>query len=104
VSRFTNKWASVDYDQAQQIFPEGFYVVKLFKTGKIPWRNIRHFDLKGDEYYTCPHLYCLYAKDGMPYDAFGYYIINEADTYEFELPVDNRIDLTSLMDMLTTKL
>jgi hypothetical protein len=40
----------------------------------------------------------------MPYDAFGYYIINEADTYEFELPVDNRIDLTSLMDMLTTKL
>jgi hypothetical protein len=93
----TRQWASLDYDQSQRTFPDGFHVVKLFKTGKIPWRNIRHYDLRGDEYYRCPHLYCLYAENGMPYEGFGYYIVNEPDSYEFELPVENRIDLTPLL-------
>lgn len=96
----TREWASLDYDQSQQVFPARFHVVKLFKTGKIPWRNIRHYDLQGDEYYRCPHLYCLYANDGMPYEGFGYYIINEPGSYEFELPIQNRTDLASLLGKL----
>lgn len=83
VSSQTRQWASLDYDQSKCTFSDDFYVVKVFKTGKIPWRNIRHYDLNGDEYYRCPHLYCLYADDGMPYEGFAYYVINERDSYEF---------------------
>jgi hypothetical protein len=97
VSDDTRQWASLDYAQSEQAFPARFQVVKIFKTGKIPWRNIRHYDLRGDEYYSCPHLYCLYANDGMPYEGFGYYVINEHDSYEFELPLQHRVDLTSLL-------
>jgi len=103
VSDDTGQWASLDYDQSQQTFPDKFHVVKLFKSGKIPWRNIRHYDLRGDEYYRCPHLYCLYANDGMPYEGFGYYIINEPDSYEFELPIQDRIDLASLLGRLAAR-
>ena len=57
-----------------------------------------HLDVyKRQEYYRCPHLYCLYANDGMPYEGFGYYVINEPDSYEFELPIQHRVDLTSLL-------
>jgi len=73
--------------QEKLSLPTGFSVAKVFKTGKIPWRNIRHFDLRGDDYYCCPHLYCLYADDGMPYEGFGYYLITNDDSYEFELPI-----------------
>jgi hypothetical protein len=97
VSDDTRQWASLDYAQSQQTFPDKFHISKVFETGKIPWRNIRHYDLGGDEYYRCPHLYCLYANDGMPYEGFGYYVINEPDSYEFELPIQHRIDLTSLL-------
>jgi hypothetical protein len=97
VSDGTKQWAPLEYDESQQTFPERFHIVKIFKTGKIPWRNIRHYDLSGDEYYRCPHLYCLYADNGMPYEGFGHYVINDDDSYEFELPIDHRIDLASLL-------
>jgi len=97
VSDDTRQWASLDYAQSQQTFPDRIHVAKIFKTGTIPWRSIRHYDLGGDEYYRCPHLYCFYANDGMPYEGFGYYVINEPDSYEFELPIQHRVDLTSLL-------
>jgi len=97
VSDDTRQWAPLDYAQSQQTFPDRLHVAKIFKTGKIPWHNIRHYDLGGDEYYRGPHLYCLYANDGMPYEGFGYYVINEPDSYEFELPTQHRVDLTSLL-------
>src|ERR1700722_8885814 len=40
VSDDTRQWVSLDYDQSQQTFPDGFHLAKIFKTGKIPWRNI----------------------------------------------------------------
>ena len=97
VSDDTGRWASLDYAQSQQEFSDRLHVAKIFETGKIPWRNIRHYDVGGDEYYRCPHLYCLYANDGMPYEGFGYYVINEPDSYEFELPIQRRVDLASLL-------
>jgi hypothetical protein len=78
-------------------FPPGFHAAKVFKTGKIPWRNIRHFDARGDDYYSCPHLYCLYAENGMPYEGFSYYLIG-GDQYEFELQSDYRVQLDVLLN------
>jgi hypothetical protein len=75
----------------------GFSVKKIFKTGKIPWRNIRHFDSRGDNFYNCPHLYCLYADDGMPYEGFAYYLTTSDNSFEFELSIANRVDLDVLL-------
>jgi hypothetical protein len=94
----THNWALIDGDNRDMPLPPGFSVRKIWKTGKIPWRNIRHFDARGDAYYNCPHLYCVYADNGMPYEGFGYYPITPDDTYEFELPSRDRLELNELLN------
>jgi|GEM_PF-3326074 hypothetical protein len=101
VAEFSRQWASLKNNEDERSFPTGFRIAKVFKTGKIPWRNIRHFDLRGDDFYPCPHLYCLYDDDGMPYEEFGYYLIPDDDSYEFELPLADRVDLKVLLESLT---
>jgi hypothetical protein len=96
-SKLTREWASLkSRDQAGGL-PPHFWMAKVFKTGKIPWRNIRHFDLRGDEYYPCPHLYCAYADHGMPYEGFAYYFINGDESRERELSSKDQVDLAALL-------
>jgi hypothetical protein len=97
VSEFTRSWSLLPEKRKEEEFPTGFWPVKVFKTGRIPWRNIRHYDLKGDEYQRCPHLYCLYADNGMPYEGFEYYRISEGRSYHFALPSDARVELETLL-------
>ena len=97
VSEHSRQWASLKYGERERSFPRGLSVTKVFKTGKIPWRNIRHFDLRGDDFYNCPHLYCLYADNGMPYEGFGYYLITNHGSYESELSFADRVDLNVLL-------
>jgi hypothetical protein len=97
VSKFTKSWSLLPDDRAKEAFPTGFWPIKVFKTGRIPWRNIRHYDLGGDEYYPMPHLYCLYADNGMPYEGFEYYEITESDSYHFSLPSDAAVELERLL-------
>jgi hypothetical protein len=96
-SPLTRQWASLKYGEHQLDFPNEFSVKKVFKAGKIPWRNIRHFDSLGDDCYSCPHLYCLFADDGMPYEGFGYYLITDDDSYQFEISIGDRVDLDVLL-------
>jgi len=103
VSEFTKSWSALPEDRAEENFSHGFWPVKVFKTGRIPWRNIRHYDLRGDEYYPFPHLYCLYANDGMPYESFEYYAISEGDSYHFRLPSEARVDLDRLLSLDPSK-
>jgi hypothetical protein len=98
-SEFTKSWSLLPDERVEENFPQGFWAVKVFKTGKIPWRNIRHYDLSGDEYYPFPHLYCLYADDGMPYEGFAYYAISENDAYHFRLQADAQTDLDRLLSL-----
>jgi hypothetical protein len=104
VSEFSRQWASLEDGQIERSFPTGFWVAKVFKTGKIPWRNIRHFDLMGDDFYRCPHFYCLYADNGMPYEGFGYYLIRDNVSYELELPLADRVTLDVLLSTESTKM
>jgi len=97
VSEHSRQWASLKDREHENSFPRGFRLVKIFKTGKIPWRNIRHFDLRGDNFYNCPHLYCLYADDGIPYEGFGYYLVTSVNSYEFELSLADRVELNVLL-------
>lgn len=100
-SNHTRLWASLKGGEQESSFPPGFRVAKVFKTGKIPWRNIRHVDLRGDDFYNCPHFYCLYADSGMPYESFGYYIISNDNSRESELSTDDRVNLDVLLDIRT---
>jgi hypothetical protein len=93
----TGYWSQLTSDQSDEPFPCGFHRAKVFRTGKIPWRNIRHYDLRGDEYYPFPHLYCLYADNGMPYEGFRYYVISEDDSYHFALRAEAQIELAELL-------
>ena len=93
----TGDWSPLTSDQSDDSFTGRFHRVKVFKTGKIPWRYIRHYDLRGDEYYPFPHLYCLYADDGMPYEGFRYYAISEDDSYHFALRAEAQIELAELL-------
>jgi hypothetical protein len=93
----TGDWSPLTSDQSEESFPGRFHRVKVFKIGKIPWRNIRHYDLRGDEYYPFPHLYCLYADNGMPYEGFRYYAISEDDSYHFALRAEAQIELAELL-------
>ena len=97
VSESTKRWSTLPEEQAKDPFPSGFRPIKVLKTGRIPWRNIRHYDLRADEYYPFPHLYCLYADNGMPYEGFEYYQIPESDSYLFSLPSDARVELERLL-------
>jgi hypothetical protein len=94
----TRKWALLTDEQSDLSYPPRFNKVKVFITGKIPWRNILHYDMRGDEYYRDPHLYCQFADAGEPYEARGYFIIREeGEGHEWELPAGERIGLTALL-------
>jgi hypothetical protein len=58
--------------------------VNIIKLGNIPFNNIVEYDLDGDDYYNCPHVYCVYANNGMPYEGFTYVISGE----EYDPPLD----------------
>ncbi len=97
VSELTKSWCPLPHDRVNESFPVGFWPIKVFKTGKIPWRNIRHFDRAGDEYYPFPHLYCLFADNGMPYEDFGYYEMSKNESYHFPLQLEARVGLEKLL-------
>jgi hypothetical protein len=94
---WTRKWAVLTYEQSKLSFPTRFTQGKVFMTGKIPWRNILHYDMRGDEYYPQPHLYVQYADDGAPYEGFAYFLLGNG--YEQELSPEHRIELQDLLKL-----
>jgi hypothetical protein len=98
VSESTRQWALLKYKDKERGLPSGLPAAKIYTTGKIPWRNIRHCDLNGDDFYRCPHFYCIYANDGMPYEGFGYYLIPGDKSFEFELSVKGRVEPEVLLE------
>jgi hypothetical protein len=96
LDRRTSKWASLTYEQSKLSFPTRFTQGKIFMTGKIPWRNILHYDMRGDEYYPQPHLYVQYVN-GEPYEGFAYFLLGNG--YEQELSAEDRIELSDLLKL-----
>jgi hypothetical protein len=95
VDSATRKWALLTDEQSESSFEPSLTKVKVFITGKIPWRNILHYDMDGDQFYREPHLYCNYADDGKPYEAFGYFIVGPG--HEWELQPGEKIGLEALL-------
>jgi hypothetical protein len=85
-------WATIEhgavFDTSQ------FTVIKVWQLGKIPFRNIRHYDPKGDQNYPLPHLYCAFDNNGMPYEEFAYAVVGNEVEYDWPLDPDKRLELT----------
>ncbi len=95
----TRQWALLKYGEHQHDFPPGFSVKKVFKTGRIPWRNIRHFDSHGDNFYNCPHSILSFCRR---WNALRGLRLRPRTTnnnsYEFELSIKDRLKLDVLLD------
>lgn len=81
-------WALTKYEAAFDA--EYFRQINIWHLGLIPFRNIRHYDLKGDEYYNYPHIYCDFSANGMPYEAFEYAVVGK-DEYDWPLKPELRL-------------
>lgn len=82
------QWAAIASDQ--HFDRTRYQEVKLWRLGRIPWRNIREYDLDGDEYYNGPHLYCRFADDGTPYEAVIYAMMGP--DHDWPLNADNQFE------------
>jgi hypothetical protein len=92
-------WAFTPFGAAFD--PVSFRGVNIWRLGLIPYRNIRHYDLKGDEYYNTPHLYCDFSINGMPYEQFEYAVVaNEGEFYDW--PLNPALQLPSETVILTS--
>jgi hypothetical protein len=91
----TRKWALITYEQSKSPFPARFSNGTVFVTGKIPWRNILHYDMRGDEFYPQPHLYCTYVDPDGPWEGRGYFLVRDGRQPELR-----REDLTELATLL----
>jgi len=69
------KWAVVEPGQEYDV--SKYQEVTLVRVGRIPWRNIVNYDLRGDRNYPFPHIYCKYADNESPYEDVVYYLRNE---------------------------
>jgi hypothetical protein len=91
----SRRWCPISYELSKESFPSNLSVEKMFVTGKIPWRNILHYDLSGDEFYPQPHFYCAFADEGQPYEGRGFFVLG--DGREWELDVADRVELGDLL-------
>ena len=99
----TRAWSLISYEQSQSSFAGRFTKSNIFITGKIPWRNILYYDMRGDEYYPQPHLYCTFADSGEPYEGRGYSLVGGGEKYEWELRPDDRADVEVLLALAGTR-
>lgn len=66
--------------------------------GFIPYDEIDHVDLTGDEYYSYPHIYCNFAFKGQPYERLSFCERKElspGNDFYTELESVERVKLTS---------
>jgi hypothetical protein len=78
------RWAIIEhkalFDTTQ------FQEIKIWHLGKIPWRNIRLYDLDGDEYYNMPHIWCTFANGQGPYEGIQFALLGE----NHDWPLDDK--------------
>jgi hypothetical protein len=91
----TRKWSLISYERSKSSFPPRFSKEKVFVTGKIPCRDILHYDIQGDQYYPQPHLYCAFAESGEPYEGRGFFLLD--DGREWELQTEDRVEPEALL-------
>lgn len=82
------RWSVVESEQKYDV--SKYKRVTLLRVGRIPWRNIVEYDLRGDEYYNRPHIYCKFVDNGTPFESIVYYMVN--DEQYWPLDSDEQLD------------
>jgi hypothetical protein len=98
----TRKWSLLSHEQRESSLPSRFSRVMVYLTGKIPWRNILHYDMQGDQNHPQPHLYCAFADSGMPYEDWGFFLAEDA--YQWELRSEDKLELEALLRLAESSL
>lgn len=52
-------------------------IVRVAKVGQINFADIVVYDIGGDEYYKCPHIFCKFQYRGTPFEKTYYYNLNK---------------------------
>jgi hypothetical protein len=83
-------WDIAQYDDITRL--EKYDSYAAYAVGRIPYENIVEYDLSGDDFYNCPHIYCDFKDNGMPYEDVVYYSVShETDGgYSFDYLLDNK--------------
>lgn len=66
-------------------------VIKAFRLGRMPYREIVEIDPSGDLHYSQPHIYCRFAEKVGPWEAFVFRPADEDEipwTYEEDAQVE----------------
>lgn len=87
-----DEWDIVESNDQQR--KDKYRSYKSFEIGRIPYENIIDYELDGDEYYKCPHVYVDFSNNGMPYEDIVYSLISHENdpgySYDFRLNNKNR--------------
>jgi hypothetical protein len=75
-------WEVLDHDQPFDA--TRLTEIRMFRVGRIPYRDIVECDVVGDEYYPFPHLYCRFANGGEPYEGFRFLLISDGEYWRLD--------------------
>ncbi len=68
--------------------------IKAFLVGQIPFDVIRGVEWNGDEYYSCPHIYCEFIKKKkQPYENLIYYELQGSGEHRYFIKLVNLRDV-----------
>ncbi|HTN20755.1 MAG TPA: restriction endonuclease [Pelobium sp.] len=80
-------WNSDDKRLKNQLYK----AIQVKAIGRIPYQGIVNFIKDGDEFTSCPHLFCLFnGEDGMPYEEIYFKYPGDPKNGSFDWPLDKR--------------
>lgn len=77
------RWAIIEHNASFDTTK--FREIKIWHLGKIPWRNIRVYDLDGDQYYNIPHIWCTFTNGQGPYEGTAFAMLGN----DYDWPLDD---------------
>lgn len=64
---------------------ENYQKVKVARVGQINFSDIVDYDIKGDGYYICPHIFCKFKYKGLPFEKVYFFSLENGAPRYFEL-------------------
>lgn len=81
-------WEPIHNSSDKRLKDPQYRVIPVKCIARIPYSGIAAFIPDGDEMTSCPHLFCLFDRDGMPYEEIYYKYQAGKNTAFIEWDVD----------------
>lgn len=62
-----------------------FREVKVARVGQINFSDIVDYDINGDEYHICPHIFCRFKYKGLPFERVYFYSLEKGAPEYFDI-------------------